>query len=84
MAAGAEVTFLGATWESALAAADFDATPVLFDDNVLEAAFAARAPVTSPPPVFLAAADCARAANVPFATTPPDDFAVALWTRAAA
>ena len=80
---GADVTFLGWVWESALPAAVLEVGPVFGLESVLEADLAADGEVTLPAP-FVAAADCALAAKLPFCTVPPLLRASALWIREAA
>lgn len=77
------MTFFGATCDKALPAAVLDELPVVPLVNTVEADFAACVPVVFTT-VLLVAADCALAAKLFFATTPPLDFAVALWIRDAA
>lgn len=83
VAADEEVTFFGATCDKALPAAALEDLPVVLLVSTVEAAFAACTPVVFAT-ALLVVADCARAAKLFFATTPPLDFAVALWIRDAA
>jgi len=74
----ADVTFLGATCESALPPTDFEAEPVFALEIVLDAAFADGGEVALFGAGLEAAADCARAAKLPLGTARSFDRAVAL------